>query len=257
MSELERYRASQPEEARAADLVRILPRGGRSVLDIGARDGHFSRLLTGYFAEVTALDLEKPCFQYPRVVTVAGDATRLDFSDNSFDCVFCAEVLEHIPDLERACREIARVAAHQIVIGVPFKQDTRVGRTTCRACGQVNPPWGHVNRFDGDRLLSLFPGLRVISKSFVGANKEAANPISALLMDLAGNPWGTYNQEEPCIHCGAKLLPPPSERRLGSRVCSALAVRINRLQALFTRPHGNWIHLVFSKDRSGWQEWRS
>ena len=251
VTELERYRASEPEKARTADLVRILPRGGRSVLDIGARDGHLSRLLTGYFAEVTALDIEKPGFQYPRVVTVAGDATRLDSPDNSFDCVFCAEVLEHIPDVERACHEIARVAAHQIVIGVPFKQDTRVGRTTCRACGEVNPPWGHVNRFDEGRLLSLFPGLRVISKSFVGANKEATNPISALLMDLAGNPWGTYNQEEPCIHCGAKLLPPPSKRTLGARVCSALAARVNRFQALFTRPHGNWIHLVFSKDRSG------
>jgi SAM-dependent methyltransferase len=250
VTELERYRASELEKDRAADLMRILPRGGRSVLDIGARDGHFSRLLTGYFAQVTALDLEAPCFQYPRVVTVAGDATRLDFPDNSFDCVFCAEVLEHIPDVGRACREIARVAAHQIVIGVPFKQDTRIVRTTCRACGGINPPWGHVNRFDEGRLLGLFPGLRVISRSFVGTNTEATNSISAFLMDLAGNPWGTYNQKEPCVHCGAKLLP-PSERRLGSQVCSALAARVNRFQALFTRPHANWIHLVFSKDRSG------
>jgi SAM-dependent methyltransferase len=247
MTELERYRESEQEKARTADLLRNLPRGARSVLDIGARDGHFSRLLTEYFAEVTALDLEKPAFQYPRVVTVAGDATQLDFPDNTFDCVFCVEVLEHIPGVERACHEISRVAAHQIVLGVPFKQDTRVGRTTCRACGGVNPPWGHVNRFDEGGLLSLFPGLRVISKSFVGADKEATNPISARLMDLAGNPWGTYNQEEPCIYCRAKLLSPPG-RRLRSRVCSALAVRIDRLQALFTRPHGNWIHLVFSKD---------
>ncbi len=250
MTGLERYRASELERSRTEDLLRRLPRGRRSVLDVGARDGHFSKLLTEYFTAVTALDLRKPAFEYPRVVTVAGDVTRLDFPDDSFDCVFCAEVLEHIPEVERACREIIRVAAHEIVIGVPFKQDTRVGRTTCRACGEVNPPWGHVNRFDEDRLLALFPGLRVVSKGFVGASREAANPISTLLMDLAGNPWGSYDQEEPCIHCGARLIPPPG-RAVGSKVCAALAVWINRVQALFTRPHGNWIHLVFSKRRTG------
>lgn len=248
MSDLAGYRASALERSRTEDLLRRLPRGRHSVLDVGARDGRFSRLLTEYFTTVTALDLEKPTFQYPRVTTVAGDVRKLDFPDNSFDCVFCAEVLEHIPEVERACREVVRVAAHEIIIGVPFQQDTRVGRTTCRACGKVNPPWGHVNRFDEKRLLALFPGLRVISRGFVGVNREATNPISTLLMDVAGNPWGTYEQEEPCIHCGARLIPPLT-RSLWSKACAGLAARINRVQSLFTRPHGNWIHLVFSKQQ--------
>ncbi|MDP2898363.1 MAG: class I SAM-dependent methyltransferase [bacterium] len=246
MSDLEQYRASEAEKARTADLLRVLPKGRRSVLDIGARDGHFSRLLTERFAEVTALDLQRPRFEFPHVVTIAGDATHLDFADDSFDCVFCAEVLEHIPGLHSACREIVRVAKHEIIIGVPFRQDIRFGRTTCRSCGRTNPPWGHVNSFAEDRLSNLFSGLRVASKSFVGVTKEATNPLSTFLMDLAGNPWGSYNQKEPCIHCGATLIPPES-RRLWQKVCSASAARINRLQALFTRPHANWIHLVFSK----------
>src|SRR5271166_757763 len=111
MSNLELYRASDREIARTADLLRLLPRGRRSVLDVGARDGHFSRLLTEYFSEVTALDLKQPDFDIPRVRTVAGDVTKLDFDAGSFDCVFCAEVLEHIPDVENACKEILRVAA--------------------------------------------------------------------------------------------------------------------------------------------------
>ena len=246
MSDLEQYRASEEEKARTADLLRVLPNGRRSVLDIGARDGHFSRLLTEHFAEVTALDLQRPRFEFPQVVTIAGDVTKLDFAADSFDCVFCAEVLEHIPGLQGACKEIVRIARNEIIIGVPFRQDLRFGRTTCRACGRTNPPWGHVNSFEEDRLSSLFSGLRVISRSFVGATTAATNPLSAFLMDLAGNPWGTYNQEEPCIHCGAKLIPPES-RQIGQKVCSAIAARINRLQALFTRPHANWIHLVFSK----------
>ncbi len=54
---LEAYRATENERTRTADLLRLVPRGRATVLDIGARDGHFSRLLTGYFDAVTALDL--------------------------------------------------------------------------------------------------------------------------------------------------------------------------------------------------------
>jgi ubiquinone/menaquinone biosynthesis C-methylase UbiE len=245
---LEQYRASEQEKARTEDLLRILPKGRRSVLDIGARDGHFSRLLTQHFAEVTALDLHKPLFEFPGVVTVGGDATKLDFAADSFDCVFCAEVLEHIPDVQRACSEIVRVAKHEIIIGVPFQQDIRIGRTTCCSCGKISPPWGHLHSFTEERLLSLFANLQVMSKSFVGSSREATNALSTFLMDIAGNPWAPYDQDEPCGHCEAKLIP-PSNRRTWQKICSGIAARINRAQSLFTRPHGNWIHLVFSKER--------
>lgn len=246
MYDYEAYRANEGERARTADLVRLLPTGRQSILDIGARDGFFSRIFAERFVEVTALDLSKPAFDIPGVVTVAGDATRLQFPDNSFDCVFCAEVLEHIPQVEEACREIIRVARHEIIIGVPFRQDTRIGRTTCRKCGKPNPPWGHVNTFDEERLRQLFAGVRQKTTSFAGENKEASNPLSAWLLDLAGNPWGTYDQEESCIHCGGKLEL-PGDRVLWQKVCSAAGVRLNDLQNLFTKPHGNWIHLVFEK----------
>jgi SAM-dependent methyltransferase len=246
---MEQYRLSEREKARTNDLLRILPKGRRSVLDIGARDGHFSRLLTQHFPEVTALDLERPAFEFPGVVTVKGDAARLDFASDSFDCVFCAEVLEHIPEVRLACKELIRVAKYEIIVGVPFRQDIRLGCTTCRSCGATNPPWGHLNSFTEGGLLRLFPGLRVVTKSFVGSTNEATNPISTFLMDLAGNPWGTYDQEEPCCHCGNKLIP-PAPRKAWQTICSGVAVRVNQAQSLFARPHGNWIHLVFSKRNS-------
>jgi SAM-dependent methyltransferase len=247
MTDIPKYRESESEKVRGADLLRLLPRGRSSVLDIGARDGYFSKFLTEYFDSVTALDLEKPEFGYPGVVAVAGDVTQLQFADSSFDCVFCAEVLEHIPNVEQACREIARVARHEIVIGVPYRQDTRVGRTTCQKCGRRNPPWAHINTFDERRLIQLFPQLELTARSLVGTLKSATNPVSTMLMDLAGNPWGTYEQDEPCIHCGAQLTPPPQGPIL-SKVCAGLAVRLNRVQSLFTQAHGIFLHVVFSKN---------
>ncbi len=235
----------------AVDLLPVLPKGRATVLDVGARDGHFSKLLTQHFASVTALDVEKPPFDYPGIVPVAGDVTKLDFPANSFDCIFCTEVLEHIPDVGKACREIIRVARHEIVVGVPFEEVIRVGRNTCRACGKVGPPFGHVNSFDERRLLDLFPGFQLISKSFIGTTREATNALSVALMDLAGNPWGTYHVDHHCLYCGASLRPPAAERTLGSKICSALAHKINRLQALWTRPRGKWICGLLSKQRPG------
>lgn len=245
--DLQAYRSGEDELARAADLLRLVPKNRESVLDIGARDGHFSKLLTQLFKRVVALDIKKPGFQHPGVTTVAGDATRLEFPDRSFDCVFCAEVLEHVPDLEQACREISRVARHDLVIGVPYKQDTRVARTTCHTCGKVGPPWGHVNTFDERRLAKLFREFEVRASSFVGTTRSATNPLSVYLLDLAGNPWGTYDQEEPCIHCGAALVSPPAQRSIPSRLCARIAVRLNALQQRFAMPHGNWIHMAFSR----------
>ena len=226
----------------------MLPKGRKSVLDIGTYDGHFAILMTQYFERVVALDIHAPSFRHPKVASIAGDATALSFADRSFDCVFCTEVLEHIPRPEQACREIARVAKYEILVGTPFRQDLRSGRTTCQACGRTNPPTGHVNTFDERKLTHLFPGYRVAAKSFVGTNREVTNRVSTFLMDCAGNPWGTYDQDEPCGHCGAKLVPPSSKRTWNSRLCSALAVRMNLAQRAFARPHGQWIHLLFTRE---------
>ena len=58
--DLTEYRNSASEKARLSDLINLFPKGGISVLDVGARDGFISRLLVNHFSMVTALDLEKP-----------------------------------------------------------------------------------------------------------------------------------------------------------------------------------------------------
>ncbi len=51
----------------------------------------------------------------------AADITALPFADQSFDLVICSEVLEHIPDDQRAMHEILRVLkpGHDLVVSVP------------------------------------------------------------------------------------------------------------------------------------------
>jgi SAM-dependent methyltransferase len=246
--DLTAYRASKQEAERVTALMRLLPSYGRRALDIGARDGFLSRLLAERFDEVVALDLTKPDIDIPRVQAVAGDAGALAFEDDHFDAVLCAEVLEHIPpaSLPAVCSEIARVCASVAVIGVPHRQDLRLGRTTCGACGAVNPPWGHVNTFDEASLRRHFQAMIPTETVLVGRTTDATNWLSASLMNYAGNPFGTYEQEEGCVHCGQPLMG-PAPRSVLKRAATRIAHVTNRLQRQFTRSRGNWIHVKFEK----------
>ncbi len=231
-----------------ADLLDLIPKHGENVLDVGARDGHLSGLLADRFGSVVALDLKLPEVGDARVEAVVGDATALDYEDNAFDTVVCAEVLEHVAEsqLERACNELVRVARRTIVIGVPYRQDLRYGQTICRTCNGINPPWGHLNTFDERRLRSLFASVAITRISHVGSSRQRTNSVSAALMQFAGNPYGTYEQDEVCVHCGSKLQG-PAARTLVQRIATKVAYKLERVQQAFISPQANWIHLRFDK----------
>jgi hypothetical protein len=242
------WRETEMEQTRIADLMAMLPAHAGTAVDIGARDGFISSRLADRGVSVTALDLEQPQIDDARITCLKGDATALSFGDSHFDLVFCAEVLEHIPTslLAKACSELARVARRHLLIGVPYKQDLRLDRSTCASCGKTNPPWGHVNSFDEERLAALFSTCRVVKKSFVGHTREATNFISSGLMELAGNPYGTYIQDEPCIHCDAALTA-PATRTVVSRVLAKGAVLARKAQAPFIDERPKWIHVLLEK----------
>jgi SAM-dependent methyltransferase len=246
--DLSQYRNSDKEKERVADLMGLLPGNIETVLDIGARDGFFSKLLAERYSHVTALDLEKPSIDHDRIHCVKGDVTALSFPDGSFDLLFCAEVLEHIPArlLGKACNELSRVSNRYVLLGVPYKQDIRVDRLTCHVCGKKTPSWGHVNSFDENRLRRLFPACEVVKESFAGVGEGRTNCISCLLMDTAGNPYGTYSQDEPCVHCGAPLKNPP-ERNLLQKVLTRAAVWARSAQTPFLKQHPYWIHMLLEK----------
>jgi len=49
------------------------------------------------------------------------DVTKLPFADSSFDCIICSEVMEHIPDHEKALKELDRILKPKgtLVVSVP------------------------------------------------------------------------------------------------------------------------------------------
>ncbi len=232
---------------RMSDLLSLIP-SGDSALDIGAREGHISKLLVERFNKVTALDLDVPDISHERIQCVKGDVTHLEYPDDSFDVIVCAEVLEHIPPklLQNACAEISRVAKKTVVIGVPFRQDTRIGRTSCLKCGEISPPYGHVNTFDESKLLGLFSNLKLNRFLFTGSHRNRTNFLSTWLADVSGNYYGVYHSGGNCVHCGAPVVRPIA-RSFPSKVAYKLSHWIMKAQRVFVREQPIWIHAVFDK----------
>jgi len=249
--DLAAYRTSHREQDRIGNLLTLVPGATTSLMDAGARDGYLSVLLANRGCSVTALDLEKPTVRHDNVTCVQGDITALRFDTGSFDLVLCAEVLEHLPPdtLVAACHELQRVAKNHVLIGVPFEQDTRLGCTTCYTCGATNPPWSHVNSFTEERLRALFQSLEVETVAFTGQHRDYTNALSATLLSWAGNPYGTYSQDEPCVHCGSALKPPPA-RSLLQKALTRTAVYMNRAQSALMPVKPLWIHILFRKSPS-------
>lgn len=246
--DLVKYRQSEKEQLRVSSLMNLIPDNGENALDIGARDGFLSKKLINYFNKIIAVDLVLPDIDHEKVECQIGDITNLNFLDNSFDLVLCAEVLEHIPtkNLYIACNELSRVTKEYLIIGVPYKQDLRVGKTTCLSCYKTNPPWGHINTFDLPTLTNLFSGMKVEKAEYISSTEAKTNFIASFLMGLAGNPYGTYSQDELCIHCGMQLFSPPT-MNLSKKIFAKLAVTIDNLQKAFVEEQANWIHVLFKK----------
>lgn len=86
------------------------------VLDAGAGRGAYRDLLLRYADEYVGMDIRESS-----ATSVIGDAQRLPFADDSFDTVFCSQVLEHVPEPWLALAEFRRVLrpGGALILSVP------------------------------------------------------------------------------------------------------------------------------------------
>jgi O-antigen biosynthesis protein len=101
-----------PAPAHLAEFVRSLEPADRA-LDLGGGDGRLGAVLTAgelTVADVSSVALERARRRLPeaRLVTLEPDAP-LPLPDSGFDLVLCADVLEHVRDLQLLLSEARRV----------------------------------------------------------------------------------------------------------------------------------------------------
>jgi SAM-dependent methyltransferase len=143
------------------DFERLDLRDRQRLLDLGCGGGRHAFEAMRRGAVVVALDADAAELKDASAVAggmvdagelphgpaggmVNGDALMLPFPDESFDRVIAAEVLEHIPDDERALRELVRVLrpGGRMAVTVPTRWPERV----CWALDHRyhDTPGGHV-----------------------------------------------------------------------------------------------------------------
>jgi len=96
-------------------------------LEVGCAQGHFEKKVSGLCRNVFGADyaFEKLPAAKKKVAKaefVGINAESLPFKAAGFDFVLCTEVLEHVPDWEKAFKELQRVSRKKILVTVPLEK---------------------------------------------------------------------------------------------------------------------------------------
>lgn len=105
---------------RSAILETVNARTSESILEIGCGGGLYARevaQMVGPNGKVCAVDISEDqiaaarerCADLDWVDFKTANALELPYGDNSFDAVYCVQVLEYVPEITDALREIHRV----------------------------------------------------------------------------------------------------------------------------------------------------
>ncbi len=181
-------------QAQRTDLLPLIPRTVRCVLDIGCCTGDLGAALkrrgTSYVAGVE-IDAEAAAIaarELDQVVTANVDTEDLPFSKASFDCAIYGDVLEHLTDPWSAMRRHAAYVepGGTVLTSIPNVQYWRVvlnllrGRWTYTTGGSLD--WGHLRFFTLATMVSMVEqaGYEHV-EVFHSAHGRRSGPIYALL----------------------------------------------------------------------------
>ena len=118
-------------------------RGARRILDVGTGAGQLLRHVVRYSdpeAEIFGIDLSLPMLKRagrrlpPECAELLGGSlAALPFADETFDCLTCGYVLEHLPSAEMGLTELRRVMRPGARMLLITSEDTLSGAWTSRA----------------------------------------------------------------------------------------------------------------------------
>lgn len=160
-----------------------------NVLEVGGGKSGLSAMLFPK-AEITNVDLD-PTYansalnQQPRVKFICGDATNLPFENASFDAVTMFDLLEHVPDDQKAVQEALRVLKPGgfLLVSTPNENWQfpyySFMKSVCPRDTDVMAEWGHVRRgYSSEELEKLVQSPCQKSATFI-------NPFTVLAHDIA------------------------------------------------------------------------
>ncbi len=127
-----------------------------SILDIGGGDGDVISTLAGRGHRCFGMDIsdvrlkkyEEKAKQSGVRQLLGNVGERIPLDDGELDVVLCGEIIEHVPDNDKALEEIRRVLKPngQFIVSVPYKETLKMAK--CPNCGKQFELNGHLHTYD-------------------------------------------------------------------------------------------------------------
>lgn len=164
----DKYASGNPIEKRMmagffASLDAALPATApRTILEVGAGEGEVAQRLRARFpdASITIVDLPDDDlaghWRSADLDGLFGSVEDLPFPDDAFDLVLGIEMLEHVPDPQRALEEFSRVARGSAVFSVPREPIWRVlNMARGKYWGDLGNTPGHIQHWSSGKFEKL------------------------------------------------------------------------------------------------------
>lgn len=155
---------------RIESTIDLIPQDVSSLVDIGCGNGVFlNRLIDrNKTLEVLGVDRSNEALKHLKCDSKIGDIINLPIESNSYDCVSCLQVLEHIPvrDYEKALSELARISKKYIIVGVPFEEEIDKNMTKCPQCKTQFNVDLHLRSYDVLDIKNLFENHNLSCKEY-------------------------------------------------------------------------------------------
>ncbi|HRR61666.1 MAG TPA: class I SAM-dependent methyltransferase [Spirochaetota bacterium] len=154
-------------------------------LDAGCGLGRHSFEFVSRGANVFSMDMDMDCVRRTRFTLVymrdngqakqgthfqvlLGNALKLPFRDNTFDRVICAEVMEHVPDDNQACHELARVLKPGGLIAITVPTYISEMIYDILTYEYFTSPGGHIRKYVPKKLAAIMEnnGLKIYAVDF-------------------------------------------------------------------------------------------
>ncbi len=143
------------------------PYFGKAVcfLDVGAGNGalmkNFRRYFKGYGPFIEGIDIA------PKdAIVKEGDCTNINYSDNTFDCIFCTDVIEHLrdDDLALCITEITRVLQKGGILVLTTNNQENLSQRiiSCPNCSRRFHATGHCQTFDKERIRAILKDFEIL-----------------------------------------------------------------------------------------------
>jgi ubiquinone/menaquinone biosynthesis C-methylase UbiE len=137
-------------------ILERLPIESGKLLEVGPGSGYLLSFLKVRFA-VHAFDLSQERLNkvkelVPQAVLESGEAKNLPYENNFFDLTICSEVLEHVPEYEKALKELIRVTKVGGFVLITVPKDEKPVKYQCYHCNKIGFLYGHINFFTLESL---------------------------------------------------------------------------------------------------------